>query len=720
MSLKKINPIKTKSWIKLKAHFNEIENKEIKDLLSIRSNPSCFSLEWNDFNIDISKNRIDNTTLNLLLDLAKECGLEDAISKQFKGDIINDTEKRAVLHTAVRTDGNEKINVDGLDVVPSILETRSKIKSFTNDVMSGNLKGDTGKPFTDVVNIGIGGSDLGPVMVVEALKHYSSRLKPHFVSNVDGDHVLEIIKDLNPETTLFIIVSKTFTTQETISNANTIRDWLVSKLNVSAVSKHFAAVSTNLTEIKKFGINPKMVFSMNDWVGGRFSLWSSVGLSISLAVGYENFSKLLEYHIGNCLGGCEGHQKEKDYNIYISNIRDFLKGNLSSSINYFKNEMEIASDSLKFEKAQKAKEKIELLENYQSKSTVVSSKLNNIDVFSIISDSSHAYVNHLQVAFGRIVRFHNVEIKKKLDETDKELLLMTLVNLRDKFSSKNNTIISNIEFDKILNLKFIYPKAGDNKKLLDLSVRNATQFKIEKLKQVQIVDPERHTNRILNQMKIDLRLNEIPIHIECFDNSNIQGSNPVASCIVFKNSKPSKKDYRHFNIKTVEGPDDYASMEEVVYRRYKRMVDEKSVLPSLIIIDGGKGQLSSSIKALKKLNLENTIAILGIAKRLEEIFYPNDPIPLYLNKKSETLKVIQQMRNEAHRFAITFHRNKRSKQALTSSFDGIPGIGEKTKTTLLKRFKSLKKIKETSLDLLINEVGESKAKKIKEFLNSMK
>ncbi|MDA8641405.1 excinuclease ABC subunit UvrC [Flavobacteriaceae bacterium] len=435
----------------------------------------------------------------------------------------------------------------------------------------------------------------------------------------------------------------------------------------------------------------------------------------------ENKYKVcLEYHIGNCLGGCEGHQKEVDYNIYISNIRDFLKGNLSSSINYFKNEMKTASGSLHFEKAQKAKEKIELLENYQAKSTVVNSKLNNIDVFSIISDSSHAYVNHLQVAFGRIVRFHNVEIKKKLEETDKELLLMTLVNLREKFSSKNNTVISNIKFEKILDLKFISPKAGDNKKLLDLSVRNATQFKIEKLKQVQIVDPERHTNRILNQMKIDLRLNEIPKHIECFDNSNIQGSNPVASCIVFKNSKPSKKDYRHFNIKTVEGPDDYASMEEVVFRRYKRMLDEKSVLPSLIIIDGGKGQLSSSIKALKKLKLENTIAILGIAKRLEEIFYPNDPIPLYLNKKSESLKVIQQMRNEAHRFAITFHRNKRSKQALTSSFDGIPGIGEKTKIALLKRFKSLKKIKETSLELLISEVGESKAKKLKEFLNSMK
>jgi glucose-6-phosphate isomerase len=293
MSLKKINPIKTESWTKLKTHFNEIENKEIKNLLSSRSNPSSFNLEWNDFNIDISKNRVDNTTLNLLLDLAKECKLDDAIAKQFNGSVINETEKRAVLHTAVRADGNEKINVDGQNVIPSILETRNKIKSFTNDVISGNLKGYSNKTFTDVVNIGIGGSDLGPVMVVEALKHYSSRLKPHFVSNVDGDHVLEIIRDLNPETTLFVIVSKTFTTQETISNANTIKDWLVTNFNESAVSKHFAAVSTNLNEIKKFGINPKMVFSMNDWVGGRFSLWSSVGLSISLAIGYDNFNRLL-------------------------------------------------------------------------------------------------------------------------------------------------------------------------------------------------------------------------------------------------------------------------------------------------------------------------------------------------------------------------------------------------------------------------------------------
>ena len=432
----------------------------------------------------------------------------------------------------------------------------------------------------------------------------------------------------------------------------------------------------------------------------------------------KKYKVCLEFHIGNCLGGCEGKQTEDEYQIYISNIRDFLKGKISSSINYFKNEMNIASENLNFEKAQRAKEKIDLLNNYQSKSTVVDSKLKSIDVFSIISDATHAYINYLQVAYGRVVRFDNIEIKKKLDESDKEILLMSDLNLRDKFSSKNKMVIANVDFDNILDIKFINPKTGDNKKILDLSLRNATQFKLEKLKQIQIVDPERHSSRIMNQMKSDLRLNENPVHIECFDNSNIQGSNPVASCIVFKNAKPSKKDYRLFNIKTVEGPDDYASMEEVVFRRYKRILNEKSHLPNLIVIDGGKGQLSSSIKALKKLNLDKKIAILGIAKRLEEIFYPNDPVPLYLNKKSETLKVIQQMRNEAHRFAISFHRKKRSKQALSSTFDSIPGIGEKTKIQLLKKFKSLKKINEISDELLIKEIGISKTKKLRAFLNS--
>jgi len=464
--------------------------------------------------------------------------------------------------------------------------------------------------------------------------------------------------------------------------------------------------------------NYKTVRMIMDMFSGLYSLRTCTYDLSREKINNDKYKVCLEYHIGNCLGGCEGHQEENDYKKYISNIRDFLKGNLSTSINYFKTEMKLASDSLNFEKAQSLKEKIELLLNYQSKSTVVSSSLNNIDVFSIKSDSTHAYVNYLQVAFGRIVRFHNLEIKKKLDESDQELLLLSIVDLRNKFDSKNKTIISLFDYKKVIPAKFIIPKAGEKKKLLDLSLKNVSLFKLEKLKQVQIVDPERHSKRILNQMKVDLRLQDSPVHIECFDNSNIQGSIPVAACIVFKNTKASKKDYRHYNIKTVEGPDDYASMEEVVYRRYKRLLEEKVSLPNLIIIDGGKGQLSSSMLALKKLNLDKKIAILGIAKRLEEIYYPNDPIPLYLDKKSETLRLIQQMRNEAHRFAITFHRNKRSSLALNSSLDSIVGIGEKTKISLLKKFKSLKKIKEVPLELLISEIGESKAKKLMSFLNS--
>ena len=292
MSLNKIDPTKTKAWKLLEDHFSEIKSDEIKTLINKRSS-NDYHLTWNDFLVDISKNRINDQTLSLLFNLAEECGVKEAISKQFSGEIINQTENRAVLHTAIRTHGKEKIILDNKDLVPSIIQTRKKIQEFTNDVISKKIKGSTNKVFTDIVNIGIGGSDLGPVMVVEALKHYSSRLKTHFVSNVDGDHVLEILKDLNPETTLFIVVSKTFTTQETISNATTIKKWLVSKLGEKSVASHFAAVSTNKKEIKNFGINPDFVFPMNDWVGGRFSLWSSVGLSISLAVGYENFEKLL-------------------------------------------------------------------------------------------------------------------------------------------------------------------------------------------------------------------------------------------------------------------------------------------------------------------------------------------------------------------------------------------------------------------------------------------
>jgi excinuclease ABC subunit C len=370
---------------------------------------------------------------------------------------------------------------------------------------------------------------------------------------------------------------------------------------------------------------------------------------------------------------------------------------------------------MRFEEAQKIKEKIEILENYQSRSTIINPKITNIDVFSIVSDESAAYINFLQISHGSIIRSHTMEIKKKLEETDEELLELGIIELRERFQLLSKEVIVPFEVDLGENIKITVPQLGDKKQILDLSIRNAKFYRIEQLKQLQIVDPDRHVNRIMAQMKKDLRLPVEPRHIECFDNSNIQGTNPVAACVVFKDGKPSKKDYRHFNIKTVEGPNDFASMEEVVYRRYKRLVDENQALPQLIIIDGGKGQLSSALKSIDDLGLRGKITVIGIAKRLEELFYPGDSIPLYLDKKSETLKVIQQLRNEAHRFGITHHRDKRSKAALNSSIESIPGIGEKTMTTLIQHFKSVKRLKLATEKEISEVVGLSKAKKITDF-----
>ena len=394
----------------------------------------------------------------------------------------------------------------------------------------------------------------------------------------------------------------------------------------------------------------------------------------------------LEYHLGNCLGACEGKQTEESYHESIVAIRNILKGNFKESLSAFKNQMNNFSENLNFEEAQKVKEKMEILMNYQSRSTIVNSKINNVDVFSIITDEAYGYVNYLQISYGSIIRSHTLEIKKKLAETDIEILQLAVIELRNRFQSHCKEIYVPFKINVGENIKIYIPKLGDKKHILDLSIRNAKYYRMERFKQVRITDPNRHENRIMAQMKKDLRLSEEPRHIECFDNSNIQGTNPVAACVVFKNGKPSKKDYRKYTIKTVVGPDDFASMEEVVYRRYKRLLDEKQPLPQLIIIDGGKGQLSSSLKSLDKLDLRGKIAIIGIAKRLEELFYPDDPIPLYLDKKTETLKIIQQLRNEAHRFGITFHRNKRSKEALNTSMDAIDGIGEKTVIELLKNF----------------------------------
>lgn len=420
----------------------------------------------------------------------------------------------------------------------------------------------------------------------------------------------------------------------------------------------------------------------------------------------------LEYHLGNCKGPCEGLETEAEYHQNIKAIKEILKGNFKDSLSQFKAQMKQYAANMQFEEAQKIKEKIEVLENYQAKSTIVNPKISNVDVFSIVSDESYGYVNFLQLSYGSIIRSHTLEIKKKLDESDVELLELAITEIRQRFHSKSKEIYVPFKVDIGEDINVTVPQLGDKKHILDLSERNAKYYRMERFKQDKIVDPDRHANRIMAQMKADLRLHEEPRHIECFDNSNIQGTNPVAACVVFKNGKPSKKDYRHFNIKTVEGPDDFASMEEVVYRRYKRMLDEAQPLPQLIIIDGGKGQLSSALKSLEALNLRGKIAIIGIAKRLEELYYPNDPIPLYLDKKSETLKVIQQLRNEAHRFGIEHHRNKRSKSALNTELETIPGVGEKTVVELLKHFKSVKRIANAKLDELEQVVGIARAEKV--------
>lgn len=434
----------------------------------------------------------------------------------------------------------------------------------------------------------------------------------------------------------------------------------------------------------------------------------------------SKYKVCLEYHIGNCKGPCEGHQSLEEYQKNVDAIREILKGNFKESLKDFKTLMKNLASEMKFEEAQKIKDKIETLENYQSRSTIVNTRISNVDVFSIVSDESMAYVNFLQISHGAIIRSHTLEMKKKLDESDEELLELAVVELRERFKLLSKEIIVPFEIDMGENVKVTVPQLGDKKQILELSVRNAKFYRMDQLKQLQIVDPDRHTNRIMAQMKKDLRLSVEPRHIECFDNSNIQGTNPVAACVVFKDGKPSKKDYRHFNIKTVEGPNDFASMEEVVYRRYKRLLDEEQPLPQLIIIDGGKGQLSSALKSLEDLDLRGKIAIIGIAKRLEELFYPGDSIPLYLDKKSETLKVIQQLRNEAHRFGITHHRDKRSKGALKTSVETIPGIGEKTMIALIKHFKSVKRLSQATEKEISDVVGISKAKKIADFYNSTK
>ncbi len=432
----------------------------------------------------------------------------------------------------------------------------------------------------------------------------------------------------------------------------------------------------------------------------------------------NDYKPCLEYHLGNCKAPCIGLQSEEDYNQSIDNIKQILKGNIHQVITYLNELMNSYAADYKYEEAQLIKEKIEILEKYKSKSTIVSPSVNNVDVFSILDDNNAAYVNFLKVVEGRIIQAHTVEMKKKLDEQVADLLAMAIVELKERLGSDAKEIIIPFAVDlPFENLNFTVPQRGDKKALLDLSERNLKYYRLEKQKKSETKKEKHSGKRLVQKLKHDLNLPDLPVQIECFDNSNIQGTHPVAACVVFKNAKPSPKDYRHYHIKTVQGANDFASMEEVVYRRYKRLLDEKKSLPQLIVIDGGKGQLNAAVNSLKKLKLEKNISLIGIAKRLEEIFFPGDPVPLYLDKNAETLKIIQHLRNEAHRFAIKFHRNKRSGSFIKSELENIPGIGPKTIEQLLTKFKTIKKLRTLTKDEVSSEIGNAKAKLLYKYLH---
>lgn len=427
----------------------------------------------------------------------------------------------------------------------------------------------------------------------------------------------------------------------------------------------------------------------------------------------------LQYHIKKCKGCCVGNVTPQEYAHYIDAVRQILNGNTSQLSNMLVAEMQELASQLRFEEAQIVKQRYDLVEQYRAKSVVVSSTINNVDVFSYDEDESAAYINFIHVKSGSIVQSVTIEYKKKLDETAAEILALGIAELRVRFESSSREIIvpfmPEVTFEQ---LSVTIPERGDKRKLLDISQQNARQYKIDKLKQSEKLNPEQRATRILTRLQQDFRLNELPIHIECFDNSNIQGTHPVASCVVFKMAKPLKKDYRHFNIKTVEGPDDYASMREIIYRRYHRLVEEQLPLPQLIVIDGGKGQLSAAVSSLEALGLRGKIAIVGIAKRLEEIYFPGDTAPLYIDKNSESLRLIQHLRDEAHRFGITHHRNRRSKGQVTSILDSIKGVGQQSRDALLHHFKSVKRIREASTEEIAEVIGMSRAIKVKEALSS--
>lgn len=435
------------------------------------------------------------------------------------------------------------------------------------------------------------------------------------------------------------------------------------------------------------------------------------------AIDQGKFQKCLEYHIGNCLAPCEALQSESAYQYEIDQARQIINGKLGEVKRMLGERMKEEASAMRFEQAQKIKEKVELLEQYQARSTVVNPSISDVDVFTAVVDAQFGYVNYLKVVDGAILHTHTLEFRRKLEETESELLALAIPELRKRFGSGSKEILTSHQVGiELTGVDFHRPQRGDKKRLVDLSIKNVRYFRLEKLKSIQITDPERHVERVMEQMRTDLRLEVQPRHIECFDNSNFQGSEAVSACVVFKNGKPSKPEYRHFNVRTVEGPDDFATMKEVVLRRYKRLVEEGLDLPQLVLIDGGKGQLSAALEALQELGLSKTIQVIGIAKRLEELFFPGDPIPLYLDKRSETLRILQQLRNEAHRFGITHHRNRRSRSMLSNSLERIDGVGPKTAERLLRTFKSIDRLKLAERQEVEELVGKAQAKKIMDHL----
>ena len=528
----------------------------------------------------------------------------------------------------------------------------------------------------------------------------------HIVVDNESDALLlenNLIKEHQPRYNILLKDDKTFpwicirkeNFPRVLSTRNTIRDG----------STYFGPYTSGL-----------MVRTLLNIIRQLFRLRSCQLNLTAESINAGKFRVCLEYHIGNCKGPCAGLQTEEEYNESIDQVRNILKGNISSVIDHLKKLMLDYSSKMRFEEAQTIKEKIEILSKFRSHSTIVSSTIRNVDVFALAQDTENTYISYLKVIDGAIIQGYTLDLKSRIDEEKESLLSFAITEIRQRLSSDSHEIIVPFMPDiKSAEVKYTIPVRGDKHKLLELAERNAFYYKLEQRKKQKDLIPKDRTARNLEKLKADLHMAELPVHIECFDNSNIMGKNPVASCVVFRNTKPSRKEYRHFNIKSVKGPDDFSSMEEIVFRRYRRMMDEKLPLPQLIVIDGGKGQLSSAIKSLKKLGLHDKITIIGIAKKLEEIYFPGDSVPLYLDKNSISLKIIQHLRNEAHRFGINFHRDKRSSEFIKSDLDAIKGIGAKSKEILLKKMGSVDKIKNTSIEELKNLVGRHKAEIIYEY-----